>query len=600
MSESCCPRNVRLQFGTAVAAQASSIMPAGGPSSPDAGATAAPVALWQNTRVLLALALVLLGADLSPETAARLKVAWRTETHATAPNARAEKIAAFEATPVFAEGQLLVITPFDQVIALDPGTGVERWRFDPHVADRSYSEASARGVAVSAGMVYFGTLDARLIAISAKTGQLAWQAALGEGANDGGYEVTSPPVVVGATVIVGSSIGDNGRAELEHGTVRAFGAADGKPKWTWDPTPPGRTGAANAWAPMSVDAARDLVFVPTGSASPDFFGGGRPGDNRYANSVVALQASTGHLVWSFQVVHHDLWDYDVASRPEIIEIGGTAAIGVLTKMGHYFALDRSTGTPLLPVEERAVPASNVEGESAFPTQPFPASGVFTEQRFVPRAGWCADQFHTLRYDGLFTPPSTGGTLVFPGNVGGANWGGGTYDSARGLVFVAANRLATAVRLIPRAAYDSADHGEAGERWGQEYAAQSGTPFGMSRKTFIGPDGRPCGEQPWGALAAIDVSTGKLRWETPMLPSLGGPMAVNGVVFFGGTVFETKLRAFAADDGRKLWEADLPFSAHSVPSTYEWEGKRYVVVCAGGHGKVDGSKLGGTVIAFAVE
>jgi quinoprotein glucose dehydrogenase len=219
---------------------------------------------------------------------------------------------------------------------------------------------------------------------------------------------------------------------------------------------------------------------------------------------------------------------------------------------------------------------------------------------VPRAGWCEEEVGKLRYEGLFTPPSLGGTLVFPGNVGGANWGSGAYDAVRGLLFVAANRLATAVRLIPRAAFDSARHGETGERWGQEYAPQRGSPFGMSRKTFLAPDGRPCNQEPWGALAAIDVATGKLRWEAPMTVSLGGPLAVNGVVFFGGTIFETRLRAYAADDGRKLWEMDLPFSAHSVPGTYVWKGKRYVVVSAGGHGKVDGSKLGGTVIAFSVD
>jgi quinoprotein glucose dehydrogenase len=551
--------------------------------------------------MLAHLVLLLLTADLSPETAPRLKVAWTADTHATPPNARAGKIAAFEATPVFSNGLLFVITPFTQVIAMDPATGAERWRFDPRVAaDRSYSEASARGVAVSGGVVYFGTLDARLIAISAKSGTLIWQTRLSEQPNDGNYQITSPPVIAGATVIVGSSIGDNGRAELDRGTVRAFDAKNGKLRWSWDPTPAGKTGAANAWAPMAVDVARDLVFVPTGSASPDFYGGSRPGENRFANSVVALRASTGQFVWSFQVVHHDLWDYDVASRPELVDIQGKPAIGVLTKIGHYFALDRLTGKPLLPVEERAVPRSDVEGESASPTQPVPASGVFTEQRFVPREGWCADELRKLRYEGVFTPPSLGGTLVFPGNVGGANWGSGAYDPVRGLLFVAANRLATAVRLIPRAAYDTADHGETGERWGQEYAAQSGTPFGMSRKTFLAPDGRPCNQEPWGALAAIDVSTGKVRWEAPMLPSLGGPLAVNGVVFFGGTVFETKLRAYAADDGRKLWETDLPFSAHSVPATYVWKGKRYVVVAAGGHGKVDGSKLGGAVIAFAVE
>ena len=396
---------------------------------------------------MLPAVLLVLAADLTPETASHLKVAWTYHTRATAPNARAAKIAAFEATPVLAEGLLFVITPFNQVIALDPGTGEERWRYDPHIADYGYSEASARGVAVAGGLVYFGTLDARLIALDARTGRLAWEASLLSEHNDGNYQVTSPPVVAGSTVIVGSSIGDNGRAEMYRGTVHAFDAKTGKPKWSWDPTPPGKTGAANAWAPMSVDVERDLVFIPTGSASPDFFGGLRPGDNRYANCVVALKASTGQLVWSFQVVHHDLWDYDVASRPELVDFKGKPAVAVLTKIGHYFVLQRDTGEPLLPVEERAVPKSSIEGESAFASQPFPESGVFTEQKFVPRPGWCTEQFQKLHYEGLFTPPSLEGSLVFPGNVGGANWGSGAYDPGRGLLFVAANRIATAVRLM---------------------------------------------------------------------------------------------------------------------------------------------------------
>ena len=351
---------------------------------------------------------------------------------------------------------------------------------------------------------------------------------------------------------------------------------------------------------MSVDAARDMVFLPTGSASPDFFGGLRPGDNKYANSVVALRASTGQLLWSFQAVHHDLWDYDVASRPALIDVAGKPAIGVLTKVGHYFALDRITGKPLLPVQDKAVPKSGVDGEAASETQPLPVSGVFTEQRFVPRPGWCTEQFQQLRYEGLFTPPSLQGTVVFPGNVGGANWGSGAYDAQRGLLIVAANRLATIVKLIPRATFDAEGHGDTGERLGQEYGSQKGAPYGMSRRTFIGPDRRPCNVEPWGALVAIDVATGKLRWEVPMTVSLGGPLVVNGVVFFGGGIFESKLRAYAAVDGRKLWEADLPSPAHSVPGTYEWRGKRYVVVCAGGHGKVDGTHLGDAVIAYAVD
>ncbi len=551
---------------------------------------------------MLALLLLALAADLTPDTAQRLRVAWTFHTNATPPDKRSGAKAAFEATPVLGGDLLYVITPYNQVIALDPQNGVERWRYDPALpGDRSYSEVTARGVAFSKGKIFFGTLDAGLIALDAKTGKLIWQTRIGEQNNDGNYQVTSPPVVLGDVVIVGSAIGDNGRAEMEHGTVRAYSAVSGELKWTWDPTPPGKTGAANAWSRMSADPENDLVFIPTGSASPDFYGGLRPGDNRYADSVVALRGSTGQLVWAFQAVHHDLWDYDVASRPELIQVNGKPAIGVLTKMGHYFALDRITGKPLLAVAEKTVPKSDVPGEAASPTQPFPArDGVFTEQKFVPRPGWCTDEFRKLRYEGVFTPPSVSGTLLFPGNVGGANWGSGAYDAERGLLFVAANRLATAVRLVPRAVYDSEGHGETGERWGQEYGPQTGAPFGMSRKTFLGPDGRPCNQEPWGALAAIDIETGKLRWEAPMLPSLGGPLTVNGVVFFGGTIFETKLRAFAADNGRKLWETDLPFSAHSVPGTYVWKGRRYIVVAAGGHGKVDGSKLGDAVVAFTVE
>lgn len=527
--------------------------------------------------------------------------AWTHHTHPTAPNKRAAGIAAFEATPLLAGESLYVITPFNQVVALNPGTGEERWRFDPEIAkDRFYSEASARGVAVSQGIVLFGTLDARLIALRASDGKRLWDVAIAPGVTDGNFQITSPPEIVAQTVIVGSAIGDNGRAEMERGVVRAFDLRTGSQRWSWDPTPAGKTGAANAWSRLTIDAERDTVFVPTGSPSPDFFGGLRPGDDHYANSVTALRASSGELLWSFQVVHHDLWDYDVASAPVLVNFKGKPAVAVLTKMGHYFVLDRNTGKPLLPIEERPVPRSNVPGELPSPTQPFPISGVFTEQKFVPRPGWCEERVAKLRYEGIFTPPSLEGTLVFPGNVGGANWGGGTYDEGRGLIFTTSNRLATEVRLIPREAFDRSGHGDTGERLGLEYGAQAGALFGMSRRTLLGPDGRPCNQEPWGALVAIEVETGKIRWENPMTISLGGPLSVNGAVFFGGTLFDSKFRAFSADTGKKLFETDLPFTANSTPGTYEWQGKRYVVISAGGHGKVDGSKLGDLVMAFTLE
>jgi quinoprotein glucose dehydrogenase len=553
------------------------------------------------TRTTFALLFGALAGIVSAQTSFKVVPAWTHHTNAVAPNERAARIAAFEATPLLAGGLVYVITPFDQVLALDPGTGDERWRFDPEIAkDRHYSEAAARGVAVAGDTVLFGTLDARLIALRGRDGKRIWDVPIAPGVTDGDFQLTSPPVVVGQTVIVGSAIGDNGRAEMERGVVRAFDVHTGTPKWSWDPTPAGKTGAANAWSLLTADAERDMVFLPTGSASPDFFGGLRPGDNHYADSVTALRASSGQLLWSFQVVHHDLWDYDAASAPVLVNFKGKPAVAVLTKMGHYFVLDRENGKPLLPVEERPVPRSDVPGEFASATQPFPVSGRFTEQKFVPRPGWCEERAAKLRYEGIFTPPSLRGTLVFPGNGGGANWGGGSYDPRRGLVFTAANRLATEVRLIPREVFDRSGHGDTGERLGLEYGAQRGAPFGMSRRTFIAPDGRPCNQEPWGALVAIEVETGKLRWESPMTISLGGPLSVNGVVFFGATFFESKFRAFSADAGEKLFETDLPYTANSTPGTYKWHGKRYIVLSAGGHGKVDGSKLGDRVIAFTIE
>ena len=279
----------------------------------------------------------------------------------------------------------------------------------------------------------------------------------------GQYQVTSAPAIAGDLVIVGSSIGDNRAVDVERGIVRAFDARSGALRWSWDPIPwasqtTPRTGAGNAWSTLSVDVERGLVFVPTGSPSPDHFGGVRKGDNQWANSVVALRAATGELVWGFQVVHHDLWDYDVASQPTLFAWkDGTPAIAITTKMGRVFVLDRLTGTPLLPVEERAVPKSDVPGEDASPTQPFSGISVVPD-RLTPEDAWgatpddrqwCREKIAAARSEGIFTPPSLQGTIVFPGFVGGVNWGSSAYDPERRLLFMNTNRVAFLLRLIPR-------------------------------------------------------------------------------------------------------------------------------------------------------
>ncbi|MGA2600340.1 MAG: PQQ-binding-like beta-propeller repeat protein, partial [Bryobacteraceae bacterium] len=387
----------------------------------------------------------------------RLRVAWTYHTGALQPDSDLNRKAAFEATPILVDGTLYLSTPFDQVIALDPATGSERWRFDPEI-DRAhgYSEVTSRGVAFwrdtknGAGRIFIGTIDARLIALDAASGKPNvdfgdnGEIDLTAGVllrDAGDYQVTSPPAIAGNLVITGSSIGDNRAASVERGMVRAFDARTGQLKWTWDPIPwsdrnSPRTGAANAWSVLSVDAARDLVFIPTGSASPDFYGGLRPGDNKWADSVVALRASSGKFVWGFQVVHHDLWDYDVPSQPVLFTFRGKPAVAVTTKMGNLFVLDRITGRPLHEVTERPVPVSHVEGEEAAPTQPASSYPPMVPQKLTvddvwgptPKdRAWCADRLKSLRNEGIFTPPSIEGTLAFPGNVGGVNWGSAAVD-----------------------------------------------------------------------------------------------------------------------------------------------------------------------------
>ncbi len=407
-------------------------------------------------------------SQINRENVAKLKPAWEYHTGALKPDTHNNKKAAFEATPILVDGTLYLSTPYDVVIALDPETGKERWKFDPKV-DRSanYSEVTSRGVAAWVDptgkrtdpchrRIFIGTIDARLISIDAANGKVCPDfgeidltkavAHFNEG-NWHNYQVTSPPAVIGGIVVVGSSIGDNRLAAAERGIVRAFDARSGKLLWTFDPLPEGlkSAGAANAWAAISADPERDLVFIPTGSASPDFYGGLRPGNGGYADSVVAIRASTGKVAWSFQVVHHDLWDYDVASQPTLVTFKNIPAVAVTTKIGHFFVLDRETGKSLLPIEERPVPKSRVPGEESSPTQPFPLYDTLAPQKFsvddvwgiTPEdKAWCKSRLRGYENLGLFTPPSLEGSILFPGNVGGVNWGGGAFDPARGLLVVA--------------------------------------------------------------------------------------------------------------------------------------------------------------------
>jgi quinoprotein glucose dehydrogenase len=572
--------------------------------------------------------------QITRENVGRLKPAWTYHTGALQPVTALNQKAAFEATPILVDGMLYLATPFNRVVALDPGTGAERWSYDPQVSRKhDYSEVTSRGVsawndpkaaegAACKLRIFEGTIDGRLIAIDGKTGKECWQVDLKRGVGygpefTGDYEVTSPPAVAGDLVITGSSIADNAAVDMPRGVVRAFDARTGALRWTWDPIPWAekqqvRTGAANAWSILAVDEARDLVFIPTGSASPDYYGGARPGDNRWANSVVALKASTGAFVWGFQVVHHDLWDYDVASQPALTDYKGRPAVAVTTKLGNVFVLDRVTGKPLHAVEERAVPKSDIAGEAAAPSQPFPEWSAMVPQRITPADAWganaemrewCAKKIESLRNDGLFTPPTVRGTIAFPGNIGGVNWGGAAWDPVRNVLYANTNRVAAVLQVIPRedmqGSMDRADVTEMA--WRGEFARQRGTPYGMHRDWLVAPNGQPCNRPPWGAVVAFDLATGKVRWEAPLgdLVNLGGPLATAGGLIFTAASMDPHFRAFDADTGKEVWNVELPASAQATPMTYEWRGKQYVVICAGGHGKLK-DKMGDAVVAFALD
>jgi quinoprotein glucose dehydrogenase len=577
----------------------------------------------------------------------KLRVAWTYHTGDVADGSQTPVRSAFEATPIVVDHTMYFSTPFDRVIALDPETGRERWTYDPKI-DRAlpYGDGYvSRGVATwidskaHQRRIFIATLDGRLIALNAANGKTfpgfgrGGQVDLKEGiarlaeADPGAYHMTSPPAVIGNLVVVGSSINDNGRSDMPSGTVRAYDARTGQLKWSWDPIPKDLpSGAANAWSILSVDPVRGLVFVPTGAASPDYFGGLRPGDNRDANSVVALQGSTGRRVWGFQVVHHDLWDYDVAAQPTLFDLSrdgkAVPALLVATKMGNLFVLNRETGEPLFPVEERPVPNSDVPGEQASRTQPFPTVlPALVPQKLGPddafgatpdERKWCRDRMEKLRTGPIFTPASLQGTVVFPGNVGGVNWGGVSYDPKRTTVVAATNRLAFVVTLIPREKARDAQR----ENPNAEWWPMKNTPFALRREPLVTPNLGVCNPPPWGALSAIDLSSGKLRWEVPLgtMPeasnvpgaerlgslNLGGPITTASGLIFIGAARDNFLRAFDIGTGKELWKGELPASPQATPMTYQLVagGKQYVVIAAGGHGKLK-TKLGDTLVAFAL-
>ncbi len=597
----------------------------------------------------------------------QLEIAWQYRTgelerHSELHTATAKVQVNPILLPEAAGGHLAICTPFNRVVALDPETGTERWVHQPEVRIGGYASAddpeglaappfaNCRGLtywedqrlpadATCRHRLFMATNDLKLIALDARSGkpcagfgddgivdveaevlQAHPPAAIGE------VRFPSPPVIVNGVLVVGSSVRDNHRANAPSGAVRAFSAHDGERLWTFDPVPrdptdtawkewmpdaAAHTGGANVWGPMSVDEELDLVFMPTSEPSPDFYGGTRPGDNPYADSLVALRGATGEVAWYFQTIHHDVWDYDNAAQPTLIELqrDGEAFPAVIqaTKTGMLFIFHRATGEPYFPIEERPVPTDGVPGERLSSTQPFPVKppplvpqGMHREQlwgaTFMDRLQ-CQRKYANYRFGPIYTPPSLEGTVIVPSTAGGINWGGVAVDPRARILVTKVLRMGHFAQLIRQD--DIATRSpQAGENQMGAPAALLGTPYALRQGPLVSPMFMPCTEPPWAELVAVDLEAGEILWRRPLgvldrlmpipLPlrwgtaSFGGPIITAGGLIFIGATQDDRFRAFDLVSGEELWSRRLPTGAFALPMSYSIAGRQYIVVASGGH------------------
>lgn len=562
----------------------------------------------------------------------RLELAWRWETGEKRLEEYKTFPGMFEATPVMTGGALYLSTPYNRVVALDPETGRERWSYDPKAyVDGQVPNGTGfvhRGVALwrdphSGGMRVFLNSRSHLIALDAGTGQpvasfgdngivnltagLRWEV------NPRQYTNTSPPVVYKDLVIVGNGVADRLVFRKDPpGDVRAFDARTGKLVWTFHTVPHAGefghdtwgagsaefTGHTNVWAPMSLDEARGLLYLPVSTPSNDFYGGRRPGANLFADSLVCLDAATGRRKWHYQLVHHGLWDYDMPAPPNLVTIHVNGqridAVVQLTKMGFVYVFDRVTGKPVWPIEERPVPASDVPGEKAWPTQPFPTrppalspQGVTLDDAFDLTPELKAEaqaELQKYRLGPLFTPPSLRGTVMRPGIIGGANWGGGAFDPESGLLYVKTSNWPAVANLVK-----------------PDAASESDAEYVMGRSSATFHDGIPLLKPPYGYLTTVNLNSGDIQWQVPFgddarlrahpalaglkLPAQLGAAGVQGaIVTKGGIVFagggDTAFHAIDKSTGHELWSYPVPARTTGTPMTYSIHGRQYVVVATG--------------------
>lgn len=573
---------------------------------------------------------------------AHLKVAWIYHTGDISDGSKWPPRSAFETTPLEVDGVLYLTTPFSRVLALEAETGKELWSFDPQIAkSRPENLFINRGAAYwtdgKQKRILLGTLDGRLFSLVAQTGRpddsfgkAGWidlRPGVADRFPDKIFGMTSPPAVYKNLVICGSLTAD-GEPQGPAGDVRAFDVHTGKLVWTfhtvarkgeyggetWADDSAKDRAAVNAWAPLSVDTEHGIVFLPLTSPAVDLYGGDRKGAGLFGDCLVALDASTGKLLWHFQTVHHNLWDYDIPAQPALVTVhrGGKAipAVAQVTKTGYTFLFERLTGKPLFDIEEVPVPKSDVPGEEAWPTQPRPVKPPpYARQSFrrdeltnvTPEShDYCAKLIEDATLGSIFTPIGLKPTVLFPGTNGGANWGGASFDPETDTLYVNSMDVGMLYRLVKTRSDATFPYRAKGS--------------GTISSRFWDQDRNPCQKPPWGFLTAIDMDRGEFRWRSVLgvvdklvakgIPptgtsNLGGSIVTAGGLVFIGATNDSRFRAFDKDTGKELWVTKLPASAHATPMTFTGpSGKQYVVIAAGGGNKYNDT-FSDALVAFAL-
>lgn len=609
-----------------------------------AGALAAGNDTWSTFNGDLAAQKYAPETQITPKNVDKLKKAWSIHTGDVSDGSGKKPESVWSATPLFVNDTVYVSTPFYRVLAISPDTGKIKWTYNSKSELKALTQPAlkTRGVAYWQAKnpkkgepcqkrIYLGTMDAHIHAIDADTGKLCK-----DFGNNGILDVNQwnpdkkawplsilqPPTIYKNTMFIGWAGKDWADKVAPPGNVLAVDTRTGKLKWAFNAIPQdqwGKTGTANVWASMSIDRKKGLLYVPVSSPSPNFYGGNRTEKLPLATSVTALDTETGKVVWSRQLVHHDIWDYDTNAAPSLVNIKKDGkeipALVQTSKQGFLYVLNRYTGKPIYPINEKKVPASHAKGEKAAPTQPFVPKpkpvvsnkwpGVFNIADWAS-LGYCSREAKKLRYDGKFTPPSVKGSLIYPPTSGGVEWGGGAVDPNKDIFYVNNSSMVQIYKLIPRKKYKS-QKDKSGDY------AQKGSPYGFHLENFMNGLGMPCWNPPYGSMSAYDLSTGKRLWKVPFgqvqkwgfympkswgSPTIGAPVVTKSGLIFIGASMDARVRALNTKNGHVLWKSKVQAPAVAMPAVYTYKGREYVVFVAGGN-PILKDQVGDQIVAYAL-